>query len=93
MKNMERKREHHIDLEDQLNNFIVIESPIDLSVQEEYQGLSDSIGEERRAKHCGRQYGLGNACVHCSRPSKNRRKWAGNGGEGGESKILWRVYL
>jgi len=41
MKNMERDR--HIDPEDELNNFGVVESPIDLSVQEEYQDLSDSI--------------------------------------------------
>jgi hypothetical protein len=41
---MERKRDHHIDLEDELNNFSVVESPIDLSVQKEYQDLSDSIG-------------------------------------------------
>jgi len=41
MKNMERDR--HIDPEDELNNFGVVESPIDLSVQKEYQDLSDSI--------------------------------------------------
>ncbi len=44
MKNMERKRDYHIDLEGELNNFSVVESPIDLSVQKEYQDLSDSIG-------------------------------------------------
>ena len=41
---MERKRDHHIDLEGELNNFSVVERPIDLSVQKEYQDLSDSIG-------------------------------------------------
>ena len=43
MKSMETKRGHHMDLEDELNNFSVVESPIDLSVQKEYQDLSDSI--------------------------------------------------
>jgi hypothetical protein len=44
MKNMERKRDDLIDLEGELNNFSVVESPIDLSVQKEYLDLSDSIG-------------------------------------------------
>ncbi len=46
MKNMERKRDHHIDLEEELNNFIIVENPIDLSVQKEYQDLSDPISFE-----------------------------------------------
>jgi hypothetical protein len=44
MKNIERKRDNHSDLEGELNNLSVVESPIDLSVQKEYQDLSDSIG-------------------------------------------------
>jgi hypothetical protein len=43
MKNMERKRDNLIDLEGELDNFSVVESPIDLSVQKEYQDLSGSI--------------------------------------------------
>jgi hypothetical protein len=46
MNNMERKRDHPIDLEDQLNDFSVIESPIDLLVQKEYLDLSGSIGAD-----------------------------------------------
>jgi hypothetical protein len=46
MKNMERKRDNLIDLEGELDNFSVVESPIDLSVQKEYQDLSDSISVE-----------------------------------------------
>jgi len=44
MKNIERKRDYHTDLEGKFNNFSVVESPIDLSVQKEYLDLSDSIG-------------------------------------------------
>ena len=43
MKNIERKRDNLIDLEGELNNFSIVESPIDLSVQKEYLDLSDSI--------------------------------------------------
>jgi hypothetical protein len=44
MKNIERKRDYHIDPEGELNNFSIVERPIDLSVQKEYLDLSDSIG-------------------------------------------------
>jgi hypothetical protein len=46
IRDMERKGGRHIGLEDGLNDFSVVESPIDLSVQKEYQDLSDSIGFE-----------------------------------------------
>ena len=40
---MKRKRNNHIDPENDLNNVTIIESPIDLSVQKEYHDLSNSI--------------------------------------------------
>jgi hypothetical protein len=43
MKNMGRKGDHPIVLEEEVDNFSVVESPIDLSVQKEYQDLSDSM--------------------------------------------------
>jgi hypothetical protein len=43
MNNMEKKRDQRIEPEGKLNNFSVVETPIDPSVQKEYQDLSDSI--------------------------------------------------
>ncbi len=43
---MEMKRDHDMELEDELNHLDIIERPIDLSVQKEYQVLSDSIDFE-----------------------------------------------
>jgi hypothetical protein len=44
MKCVERKKGPHIDLKNELNDFSVVESPIDLSVQKEYQDFSSSMG-------------------------------------------------